>query len=139
MKRGTIINAATSALLAFTTGCSLFASSHQTVTVNCTEPQAKVWVNGNYVGEAPVESSVMRNHTVTIKVTKDGFEPTTKTIAYSFSTTGVLDAIGTGLFVIPVAGLLSPGSRKLEETSITVNLSPDKATTSPAEAKPASK
>src|SRR5215475_7377675 len=53
MKIKRTIRFGTTALLSIATGCSAFKPSHQTLTVEVTDPpHAGVWMNTKYVGEA---------------------------------------------------------------------------------------
>ena len=111
--------------LSLNTGCSVFRSSHQTVSIQVSEPHAKVWVNGSYEGEAPVQTSVMRNETLGVIVKKEGFETSTRMVQYHLSTTGVLDIIGTCLFIVPCIGLMTAGAHDLDDSSLIIHLSPE--------------
>jgi hypothetical protein len=103
--------------LGLTSGCSVFQSSHQTVSVQTSEPQAKVWINGSFEGEAPVQASVMRNQTLAVMVKKEGFQTSTRLVQYHLSTTGILDVVGTCLFLVPCIGLMTAGAHDLDDTA----------------------
>ena len=104
----------------------MFKSSHQTLSVVVPDQQhAKVWINDNYEGEAPVQASVLRNRTVFVTVKKEGFQTLQQTVQSDFNTTGILDAIGTYIFLLPVIGVASPGSHSLEETTLVLHLAPE--------------
>jgi hypothetical protein len=97
-------------------GCSTFAPKTQTVSAVCSEPDATLQVNGQvYHGRAQVETKT--NKAVSIMCTKPGYFPAQKTIDYSLSGTGVADAIGTVLFLLPGLGLFTAGAWKLDETN----------------------
>ena len=136
MKIKNISTGVLSVSLSFTLGCSVFRPSHQTLTVTTDPPSAQVWINGNYEGEAPVSKSVERNKLVAISIKKDGFEPLHRAVQYHMNTTGVLDSIGTYLFLLPLIGVVSPGSRSLDETEVEVRLAPATATNAPAATTP---
>jgi len=113
-------------LLVLVTGCSAFRSSQQTLTVQVTDPpHAKIWVNRVCAGEAPVQVSVLRNRYVDVTAEKDGFHAETRTIRYHLNATGYLDIAGAWLFIIPVIGIMTPGHDSLDETTITMRLSPE--------------
>jgi hypothetical protein len=112
-------------LLTLALGCSTFRSSHQTLTVQVTDPpQSKVWVNRVYEGEAPVQVSVLRNKSVDVMVKKEGFQTVNRTVNYHLNTTGVLDIIGAWVLIVPFIGIMAPGHDSLDETSITLQLTP---------------
>ena len=122
-------------VLLLTTGCSVFKPSHQTIAVQVSNPaHAEVWVNNKFVGEAPVQTSVRRDHTVLVLVKKDGFQPATHSIGFHPNATGILDAIGAYIFFVPFVGIVAPGHVSLNETSITMQLLP--MTNSPGDLKP---
>ncbi len=96
-------------------GCSTFAPKTQTVSAVCSESDATLQVNGQvYQGRAQVETKT--NKAVSIMCTKPGYFPAQKTIDYSLSGTGVADAIGTVLFLLPGLGLFTAGAWKLDES-----------------------
>ncbi len=100
-------------------GCSTFAPKTQTVSAVCSEPDATLQVNGQmYEGKAQVEAKT--NKTVSIMCTKVGYFPAQKTIDHSLSGTGVADAIGTALFLLPGLGLFTAGAWKLDETDVSL-------------------
>lgn len=51
---------------------------------------------------------------------KEGFYPAQKSIDHSLSATGILDAIGTVVFLFPALGFISAGAWSLDETSVYV-------------------
>jgi len=121
-------------VLLFSTGCSVFKPSTQTVDVQVPTPaHAEVWINNKLVGEAPVHVSVRRDHTVFVLVKKEGFQPATHSIGFHPNATGILDAIGAYLFFVPFVGIVAPGHVSLDETSITLQLMP--ATNAPVHRK----
>lgn len=109
-------------------GCSAFIPKTQTISVNCSEQDALLQINGQpYNGSAQTE--VRRNKSVAIVCEKPGYHTTQKTIDYSLSGTGVADIIGTVIFLLPVVGLITPGAFTLDETSITVSMVKDSSQT----------
>lgn len=115
-----------SMLLSLTVGCSCFVPSHQTVSISVIEPpHAKIWVNGTYEGEAPVQVGLIRNRTFGVIVRKEGFQTSTKTVDYHLNTTGILDVVGTCLFAIPVIGIMTAGAHSLDETTLVLQLAPE--------------
>jgi hypothetical protein len=115
-----------SVLLAMTTGCSIFRSSHQDLSVSVQNPpHAGVWINGNYEGEAPVKARVKRNTSVIVLVKKTGYQSLQRTLPSDLNTTGIFDIIGTYIFLLPVIGVISPGSHSISETSLVLQLAPE--------------
>jgi hypothetical protein len=119
----------TAVLLSVATGCSAFKPSHQTLTVEVTDPpHAGVWMNTKYVGDAPVHVSVIRDHNVDVLVKKEGFQSATHTVHYHVNATGVLDIIGAWLVIFPFIGVIAPGHDSLDETTVVMHLAPDSGT-----------
>lgn len=110
--------------LTLVTGCSAFRDSHQTLTIQTDPPHAKVWVNRDCKGEAPVQVSVPRNKYVDVTAEQEGFQTANRTVRYHLNATGCLDIIGAWIFILPVIGIMTPGHDSLDETTITVHLSP---------------
>jgi hypothetical protein len=103
------------------TGCSAFRSPMQTMNINCNPSDCILMVNGQRY-TPPAQISVKRNRDVSIQCYKDGYAPYQRTIGNHFNDTGVLDAIGTWIFILPGIGLFTPGAWSLDETDVTIAL-----------------
>ena len=114
----------TDAAVIVASGCSFFAPSTQSIHINGIPADATVVINGNTV-KVPATIDVPRNKNLTIVVHKNGFKPYKVTTGYSLSTIGAVDAIGCWLFLLPGAGLLSPGAWELMEDNFYYTLTPD--------------
>lgn len=101
-------------------GCSMFVSDKQEITIKTSEEDAAIYIQGELVGQGEVTRAVMRNKDVYIYARKPGFQQTTKTIGTKFSVTGLLDLVGGMLITIPYLGLFSAGARELEETEVSL-------------------
>lgn len=112
-------------VVTFMMGCSAFRSHKQTLSINCSEPDAYVTVNGNKV-DPPAKVDVRRDVKTTLEAKKVGFFPYSKTIDYHFNTTGILDLIGIPFTLVSGIGLLTPGAWSLDETDIKIQLAPEK-------------
>jgi hypothetical protein len=108
-------------LLATSTGCSAFRGHMQTININCNPTDSVLMVNGQRY-TPPAQINVKRNRDVSIQCYKEGFSPYQRTIGHHFNETGILDAIGTWVFLLPAIGLFTPGAWSLDETDITVTL-----------------
>jgi hypothetical protein len=108
-------------LLATSTGCSAFRGHTQTMNINCDPSDAILTVNGQR-STPPSQVRVKRNRDVSIQCYKEGYAPYQRTIGNHFNATGVLDAIGTWLFLLPGIGLFTPGAWSLDETDIMISL-----------------
>ena len=108
-------------ILAVTSGCSAFRSHNQTLNISSVPPGADVSVNG-MTYKTPAQVSVERDESVGIQCYKSGYVPYSRTIDKHLSTTGILDIIGTCIFIIPVIGLFTPGAFDLDETNVNIVL-----------------
>jgi hypothetical protein len=108
-------------LLATSTGCSAFRGHMQTMNINCNPSDSILMVNGQRY-TSPAQVSVKRNRDVSLQCNKEGYAPYQRTIGHHFNETGILDAIGTWLFLVPGIGLLTPGAWSLDETDVTISL-----------------
>ncbi len=105
-------------------GCSLFVPFNQSVSIRCSEPLADIYVDGDLVGKGSVRVMLRRNRHHAI-VARLGDRVGTCTIDTTISTTGVLDLIGTCIFILPILGLLGPGFEKLVTDNVVITLPPE--------------
>ncbi len=105
-------------------GCSLFMPSTQRLSITTDQPDAEIFVNSQSITPGMGSVNVKRNKEVVIMVTKPGYERAYHHIGTHISTAGVLDILGILVFLVPVIGLLTPGSRSLDETSVVIPLNP---------------
>jgi len=103
-------------------GCSTVVPQKQRFTVTASEADAKIYVNGEYLGQGSIQTRVKRNNDVSVLVKKEGYIPVTRNIGTDFSITGILDIVGGCLILVPFLGLFFPGARQLEQTNIAVVL-----------------
>ena len=106
-----------------TSGCSLFAPSTQTISVDGQPSGALVVINGKPFN-APCSCKVKRNRNVEITVSQKGYFPYTMKSGYSLSTTGMLDLAGAAFFLVPAVGFVSPGAFVLEQDTFYYTLTP---------------
>jgi hypothetical protein len=60
----------------WTSGCAaIFNGTTETVRINTLPPGADVSVNGNYLGQGPIDVQVKRQSSTAVQVTKDGYQP----------------------------------------------------------------
>ena len=103
-------------------GCSAFAPKTQNIKASCSEPDALLQINGGDVYQGKAEVAARRDKVFSYSCLKPGYYPAHKSVPYSISTTGVLDFVGTIIFLIPVVGIFSPGYWNLDETDTTINM-----------------
>lgn len=104
-------------------GCSAFKSATQMVNIQCTEQDTTVMINGQ-TRKCPLQMEVKRDRDLSLQAHKYGYAPYMRTIGHHFSTTGVLDVVGTCLILLPGIGLFTSGAWDLDETDITIQLIP---------------
>jgi hypothetical protein len=116
-------------LVAVSTGCSLTQGTHQKVAITTNVSGAKVLVNGKPVGESrgegsPLVVSLKRNDTHVVSVQKDGYSSQYQKVESKISTLGILDLIGTWLFLLPGISFLTGSAMELEPADVYVVLVP---------------
>ena len=87
-------------------------------------PDSTIYVNGQRVGKGMVQTRVKRNKNVQIMVSKRGYQSAYYNIDSSLNVTGILDIVGTFLFLLPLIGVFCPGSKSLDTTNVALNLDP---------------
>jgi tetratricopeptide (TPR) repeat protein len=110
------------ALVILLTGCSTFKPSTQTVSFTCEQKDVVLVVSGQR-HNCPTTIEIPRNREFAVQAYKDGYMPYQRTISYHMNESAMLDTIGTAIFLAPVIGLMTPGSRDLDETNIHIILS----------------
>jgi len=110
------------AMATFQSGCSLLAPGRTNLTVVSTEPDAQIYINGQFAGKGSGTMDVPTNQSATVMAKKDGYFPATQTVGTRMSTTGILDIIGGCIFLIPFFGLLSAGASKLETNTVNLTM-----------------
>jgi hypothetical protein len=105
-------------------GCSVFRSGTQTVNVTCSEPDAKLYLNGQD-NKTPFQGEMPRNKPIIIECQKEGYQYASRFVNYKLNTTGVLDTIGGYLIFLPYIGVFTAGAYSLDETNIDVSMFPE--------------
>jgi len=81
-------------------GCAaIFSGSSQKVDFSSDPSGAKVYVNGNYMGVAPLQLKLEKKHSYTIEFRKEGYE--NKTVL-------ITNSVGAGWIVLDALGGLIP-------------------------------
>jgi hypothetical protein len=104
-----------------TSACSAFLPKTQTTDVTCSPEGAVVVVNGQRY-KSPAQFEAKRNRDLSIQCRKEGYETAQRTVGHHFNATGVLDVVGTVLYLLPGIGLLTPGAYSLDETNVNIEL-----------------
>jgi len=105
-------------------GCSMLRGSHQNLGVTTNVSDAKICVNGEFMGTGNIVASVPRNQSVSVMAESKGYYPASRDIGTKMSLIGVLDIIGGCFFLLPFIGLAFPGSQDLEKNNISLILNP---------------
>ncbi|HLL89553.1 MAG TPA: PEGA domain-containing protein [Tepidisphaeraceae bacterium] len=116
-----ILTGAVSVSMIVSTGCSAFQPPKQAVLINTPTPGAEISVDGNPVGRSPVSVELDRNKQHAI-IARYGEKTGTANVGTKISGTGILDIIGTFIFIIPAIGIFTPGFHELESTNVAVPL-----------------
>lgn len=109
-------------LLSQTIACSALRSSTQPVKFICEPKEGVVLVVNGQQRNCPATIEAPRNRELSVEGYKDGYLPYKRIVSYHNSDTFILDVIGTCLFLLPVIGLMMPGSKDLDESDIMVIL-----------------
>ena len=122
MKKTPVANVVMASLLLLTTnGCSFFAPKTEEVAVNAVPAGAEVYVNNNFKGTTPC-SVPMSCKGGEIMVKKAGYDTQLYKVGRHLGTCGVMDIVGTVLFLVPAVGLFSAGAYTLDEHNVNVSL-----------------
>ena len=101
-------------------GCSAFQPKTQNVTITTPTPGAMISVDGENKGPSPVSVALRRNQEHSIIARAAGGGTGTYNLGTRISTTGVLDIVGTVIFIVPVIGVFTPGFKELDRTTVVV-------------------
>ena len=97
--------------------CFLLVKGKQPVTITASEKDAEIRADGVYLGQGQATVQLSKGESHAITATK-GNRTACAAIDYSISTTGILDAVGGCLLLLPAVGLASDGAWKLDATHI---------------------
>lgn len=106
-------------------GCSMFRSPTEEITVTTDQPDTQIFINGMMAGTGIAKKRVPRNKTVSILAKKDGFISMQKSVGKSLSNTGILDIIGGAIVLFPFFGLLAPGAFSLDQNHVSITMIKD--------------
>ncbi len=125
MKRFVAYVLSASVLALSCTGCSIFRSNTQEISITASPHDTVLMVNGTTV-MAPAKIYVRRDQPLTIQGSKAGYYNYVNNVGHSMNFTGVLDTIGIFIFLVPGLGLFSAGAWSLDQTQFHVELQPVK-------------
>ena len=122
MKKMPVANIVMASLVLLTTnGCSFFAPKKEEVAVNTVPAGAEVYVNNSLKGTTPCSVPVScKGGEILVK--KAGYDPQLHKVGRHLGTCGVMDIVGTVMFLVPAIGLFSAGAYTLDQRTLTVNM-----------------
>lgn len=112
-------------LLYSTTGCSFFAPKHEKVVFD-SEPQgATIIIPGQPRSTTPAALELPCDEDFTVVFRKAGYCTQSHSVRRTLGKCGIMDVVGTVVFLLPAFGLLSPGAYTLEHHTIFAPLVPE--------------
>jgi hypothetical protein len=108
-------------LLLSTNGCSLFAPKTENIAVNTVPAGAEVYVNNDFKGTTPCNVP-MSCKGGEIMVKKAGYDTQLYRVGRHLGTCGIVDIVGTVMFLVPAIGLFSAGAYTLDEHTVNVSM-----------------
>lgn len=108
---------------------TLFTGTSDLVAINTTPADAKVTVDGMYMGVSPVTVSLKRDKDHMIVVQKDGYKDATAILTRSFNAVSILNLLSPICWIVD---LVTGGLWKFEHSAMSVNLESIKAASTPA-------
>ena len=123
MKKSKAANLVMAALVLVlsTNGCSFFAPKTEEVAVNTVPVGAEVYVNNSLKGTTPCNVPVSCKGGE-IMVKKAGYNTQLYRVGRHLGTCGVMDIVGTVMFLVPAIGLFSAGAYTLDEHNVNISL-----------------
>lgn len=105
---------------ALSSGCAtIFTGSSDNVSVMSEPTGGKVYINGNFMGNTPVNLNLKRDKDYNIMVKKDGYEPANATLTRSFNAVAILNLAGLLCWVVDI---VTGAMWKFDQNAITVTL-----------------
>lgn len=106
----------------FLSSCSMFNWTRTPLNVMTSEHDAKIYINGEYMGEGHVQTRVPRHTDISILVKKDGFLPAQRDLTYRLGTLGTIDVLFGCVLLIPFIGVAFPGAYVLDQENVSIVL-----------------
>ena len=109
---------ATASTVAIFTGCSLFGSHYQILTV-CSDPDgADVMLNGFKIGKTPLQHKIRRRGQYLVELRKDGYNTVYTRTDQSLSAVGTVDVVAGAFLLVPLLGMISPAAWEQNPSSL---------------------
>jgi len=100
----------------------MVAGTRQQFSVTASEADAKIYINGDFIGTGNVKTTVPRARGTSVMVKKEGYYAATRDIGTKMSSLGILDIIGGCIWLVPFIGLAFPGSHELDQNNVSLVL-----------------
>ena len=110
----------------FLNSCSMFNWSRTPLRVTTSEDDAKIYVNGDYLGNGSIQTTVPRHTNISVLVKKDGFIPAQREIGYRLGSVGMIDALFGCVLLVPLIGLAFPGAWVVDQENVSIILEKQK-------------
>lgn len=121
--RRRVLAAITAVAFVYSAGCSLLVGSSEKVFISATDPEAMIYVDGNFVGRGRVFAELVRNRDHAV-LAKAGDRTGVAYVGTRISDAGVADIVGCALILIPCVGLGGHGFRSLTPSNVLVVVPP---------------
>ncbi len=108
-------------------GCSFLSPTTEYISITTIPNDALVYVNGARYSGSPMFVKIERRRPALLTVAPQPShdDPTPEALDYviwrELSARGVLDCVGS-VFILPITGLFSPGSRVMATNNVVINL-----------------
>lgn len=103
-------------------GCAtIFTGTSDTVAFHSEPSGAKVYLNGNYMGNTPTSLSLKRDRDYNVMVKKDGYEPGSAMVGRSFNAVSLLNLTSILCWLVD---LVTGAVWKFDRDVVTVSLDP---------------
>lgn len=101
--------------------CSFLGSHSQSMLIQANNPKARLYVNGDYVGEGSALVDVAKKEG-TIVSAELGSKRDDVVLTRTLSGVGAMDAACGYIILLPLLGLASPGAYKFDREVVELNI-----------------
>ena len=112
--RGLVTAVLAAGMLLGPAGCSFFVDPRQDVTLEASDPQARLFVDGREVGTGKAVVSLKKNDSYSVRAESADGRIAGGRIRRNISTIGIVDIVGGVIWLVPFLGALAPGFWQLE-------------------------
>ncbi len=109
-------------VLAAPAGCSFLVDPRQDVSIEASDPSARIFVDGREVGTGTAVVSLRRNESYAVRAQTEDGRTAGGRVRRGVSTIGIVDIVGGVLFLFPFLGALAPGFWELDPDYLYLNI-----------------